>query len=186
VIKLIGISGSLRRGSYNSALLRGVAALLPATAELRIESIDAIPLYNSDIETGTGIPEAVQRLKDLIAAADGLVLATPEYNNGIPGVAKNVIDWLSRPPTDSARVFRAKPIAILGGSPGAFGTVSSQNAWLPVLRSVGADVWAQGRLVVPRVAGTINASGEVTDAATLNFMRQFIEGFVQHVASLKH
>ena len=97
---IVGISGSTRRGSFNSALLRAAAAAMPEGAELRIESIADIPLYNGDVEAQQGIPAPVARLKDAIAAADGLLLVTPEYNNSIPGVAKNAIDWLSRPPAD--------------------------------------------------------------------------------------
>src|SRR5262245_10394198 len=119
MITVIGLSGSTRRGSFNSALLR--AAAMPAGAELRIESIAAIPLYNGDEEATHGIPEPVARLKDAIAAAAGLLLVTPEYNNSIPGVAKNAIDWLSRPPADIRRVFGGKPVAIAGASPGGFG-----------------------------------------------------------------
>src|SRR5205823_8982182 len=102
--KLIGLSGSLRRGSYNSALLREAAAMMPSDSELRVESIAGIPLYNGDEEAARGMPETVARLKDAIAAADGLFFVTPEYNHGIPGVAKNAIDWLSRPNADVKRV----------------------------------------------------------------------------------
>jgi NAD(P)H-dependent FMN reductase len=111
MISLVGISGSTRRASFNSALLRAAAAAMPAGAQLRIESIAAIPLYNGDEEAAHGIPEPVARLKDAIAAADGLLLVTPEYNNSLPGVAKNAIDWLSRPPADIGRVFGGKPVA---------------------------------------------------------------------------
>src|SRR5262245_59591043 len=97
MVTLIGISGSLRRGSYNSAVLRAAAALMPPDSALRVESIAAIPLYNGDVESASGVPEPVARLKDAIAAADGLLLVTPEYNNSLPGVTKNAIDWLSRP-----------------------------------------------------------------------------------------
>jgi NAD(P)H-dependent FMN reductase len=97
---LIGISGSVRAAFFNSALLRVAAAECPADAVIRIESIAEIPLYNGDDEAAHGVPPAVARLKNAIAAADGLLLVTPEYNNGIPGVAKNAIDWLSRPPAD--------------------------------------------------------------------------------------
>src|SRR5512145_1045094 len=131
---IVGISGSTRRGSLNSALLRAIAAQMPRGAELRIESIASIPLYNGDDEAARGIPEPVGRLKDAIATADGLLLVTPEYNNSLPGVAKNAIDWLSRPPADIGRVFGGKRVAIAGASPGGFGTVLSQNAWLPVFR----------------------------------------------------
>lgn len=96
--RLIGISGSLRRGSFNTALLRAGAELMPEGTELTVETIRGIPLYDGDQETAEGIPEQVATLKDAIAAADGLLLVTPEYNNSIPGVLKNAIDWLSRPP----------------------------------------------------------------------------------------
>ena len=94
MIRLIGLSGSLRRASYNSALLRAAAAMMPAESALRIESIAGIPLYDADAESARGIPEPVARLKDTIAASDGLLLVTPEYTNSIPGVAKNAIDWV--------------------------------------------------------------------------------------------
>ncbi|MCX8004040.1 MAG: NAD(P)H-dependent oxidoreductase, partial [Burkholderiaceae bacterium] len=108
---IVGISGSLRRESFNTALLQAIAAALPNGAVLRIESIRGIPLYDGDVEREAGIPAEVARLKDAIAAADALLIATPEYNNGIPGVLKNAIDWLSRPPADIARVFGGKPVA---------------------------------------------------------------------------
>ena len=180
MLTLIGISGSLRRGSYNSALLRAAAALMPPASELRIVSIAAIPLYDGDIESD-GIPEPVARLKDALAAAAGLVLVTPEYNTSLPGVAKNAIDWLSRPPADIARVFGGKPVAIAGASPGAFGTLLAQNAWLPVFRILGADLWSGGRLIVPRATSVIDANGEIVDAATRDHLARFVRGFVAYV-----
>jgi chromate reductase, NAD(P)H dehydrogenase (quinone) len=178
---LIGISGSTRRGSFNAALLRAAAASMPSGAQLRIESIAQIPLYNGDDEEATGIPEPVARLKEAIAAAEGLLLVTPEYNNSIPGVAKNAIDWLSRPPADVPRVFRGKPVAIAGASPGGFGTVLSQSAWLPVFKTLGAQVWSGGRLLVSRAPSLVDGSGDLTDAATLDSVRKFMAGFVAHI-----
>ena len=107
--KLIGISGSLRQGSFNSALLQAAAGLAPGGTELTIATIRGIPLYDGDLEAAEGIPEPVKALKEAIVAADGLLLATPEYNNSIPGVFKNAIDWLSRPPADIKRVFGGMP-----------------------------------------------------------------------------
>jgi chromate reductase, NAD(P)H dehydrogenase (quinone) len=182
---VIGISGSLRRGSYNSALLRAAASMMPAGSELRIESIAGIPLYDGDVETAGGIPPTVSRLKDAIAAADGLLLVTPEYNNSIPGVAKNAIDWLTRPPADIKRVFGGKPVAIAGASPGGFGTILSQNAWLPVFRTLGADFWSGGRLLVSRAGNVFDASGEIVDASVRDGVRKFVEGFVVHVQARK-
>jgi len=181
MIRLIGLSGSLRRASYNSALLRAAAAMMPADSALRIESIAGIPLYDADAESARGIPEPVAQLKDAIAASDGLLLVTPEYNNGIPGVAKNAIDWLSRPPADIARVFRGKPVAIAGASTGGFGTILSQNAWLPVFRTLGADLWSGARLLVSRAGSVFDATGEITDAATREALGRFVAGFVDWV-----
>jgi NAD(P)H-dependent FMN reductase len=175
---VIGISGSTRRGSFNSALLRAAAAAMPAGARMRIESIAGIPLYDGDEEAAHGIPEPVTVLKDAIAAADGLLLVTPEYNNRIPGVAKNAIDWLSRPAADIARVFGGKPVAIGGASPGGFGTVLSQNAWLPVFKTLGANLWSGGRLLVSRAGTVFDASGEITDEAVRENLRRFMAGFV--------
>lgn len=125
MMKVLGISGSLRRGSHNSALLRAAVPLMPPDAMLEIASIRGIPLYDGDIEA-QGIPAAVSALKDAVVAADGVLLVTPEYNNSIPGVFKNAIDWLSRPASDAKRVFGGRRFAIIGASPGAFGTVLSQ------------------------------------------------------------
>jgi chromate reductase, NAD(P)H dehydrogenase (quinone) len=180
MVSIIGISGSTRRGSFNSALLRAIAAQTPQGAELRIESIAAIPLYNGDEEAARGIPEPVARLKDAIAAADGLLLVTPEYNNSLPGVAKNAIDWLSRPPADIGRVFGGKRVAIAGASPGGFGTVLSQNAWLPVFRTLGAQLWS-GRLLVSRAGAVFDANGEIKDEAVRENVGKFVGGFVSYI-----
>ena len=182
---IIGISGSTRRGSYNSALLRAAASSMPQGATLHIASIASIPLYNGDDEAAHGIPEAVAQLKDAIAQADGLLLVSPEYNNSLPGVAKNAIDWLSRPAADIARVFGGKPVAIAGASPGGFGTVLSQNAWLPVFKTLGADLWSGGRLLVSRAGSVIDANGEIQDARTRESVRDFVAGFVTYVSERK-
>jgi chromate reductase, NAD(P)H dehydrogenase (quinone) len=136
--KLLGISGSLRRGSHNSALLRVATRLMPPGATLEVAGIRGIPLYDYDIEV-QGLPATVTQLKDAIVAADGVLLVTPEYNNSIPGVFKNAIDWLSRPSSDIKRVFGGRPFALIGASPGGWGTILSQAAWLPVLRTLGSS-----------------------------------------------
>src|SRR4029079_19120040 len=153
MLTIVGISGSTRRASFNSALLRALAAAAPQDAQVRIESIAAIPLYNGDEEAEHGVPGPVAQLKEAIAAADALLLVTPEYNNSIPGVAKNAIDWCTRAPKDVPRVFGGKPVAIAGASPGGFGTVLSQNARLPVFRTIGANLYP-GKLLVSR-AGSV-------------------------------
>lgn len=181
MITIVGISGSLRRGSYNSSILRAAASLAPEDCEIRTESIADIPLYDGDAEAANGIPAPVAKLKEAIVAADGLLIVTPEYNNGIPGVTKNAIDWLSRPPADIPRVFRGKPVALAGASPGAFGTILSQNAWLAVLRTLGTDFWSGGRLLVSRAGSVIDQSGEITDAALRDNIKKFVAGFAAYV-----
>lgn len=182
-VSIVGICGSTRKGSLNAAVLRAAAAEMPPGSELRIESIAAIPLYNGDEEAAHGIPDAVARLKEAIAAADALLLVTPEYNNSIPGVAKNAIDWLSRPAADIPKVFGQKPVAIAGASPGGFGTVLAQGAWLPVFKTLGAQVWSGGRLLVSRAHTLVDAQGEITDATTRQNIRSFVQAFAAHVAA---
>ena len=183
--KLIGISGSLRRGSFNTALLRAAAQLVPQGVELAVETVHGIPLYDGDLEAADGIPERVSELKEAIVASAGLVLVTPEYNNSIPGVFKNALDWLSRPPADIARVFRCKPVALMGASPGGFGTILSQNAWLPVFRTLGVNFWSEGRLLVSRAQGAFAQDGRVSDEKTRDQIRDFIAGFSRFVDSSK-
>src|SRR5436190_210351 len=117
--RILGISGSLRRGSYNTALLRACAPLLDAGTELEIALLHGIPLYDGDLEAAEGLPQAVRDLKARVIACDGLLLATPEYNNGVPGVFKNAIDWLSRPVSDIPQVFGNRPVGVIGASPKA-------------------------------------------------------------------
>ena len=179
--RIVGLSGSLRQGSYNSALLRAAAELMPEGAELAVRSIRGIPLYDGDVEATEGIPATVAALKDEVAAADGLLLVTPEYNNSIPGVFKNAIDWMTRPPADIPRVFGGKPVALMGASPGGFGTILGQNAWLPVLRTLGVVLWTGGRLLVSRAQPLFDAEGRLTDDGTRDRLREFMAGFVASI-----
>lgn len=182
-MEIIGISGSLREGSYNTALLRLAATMMPDGTVLTPRTIKEIPLYDGDVEAAEGIPPAVSELKDAIAMADGILLATPEYNNSMPGVLKNAIDWLSRPPADIKRVFGDKPVGLIGASPGGFGTILSQNAWLPVLRTLGTRPWFGGRLLVSRAHKVFDESGAMIDKAVEEQLRQFMEGFVRFALS---
>jgi len=183
--RLIGISGSLRKQSFNTALLNAAIELAPAGCELVAGTIRGIPLYDGDVEASEGIPAAVATLKDQIAQADGLLLFTPEYNNGIPGVFKNAIDWLSRPPADSARVFAGKPVALCGASPGGFGTILSQNAWLSVLHTLQTDFWSGGRLMVARANTLMDEQGKLADEATRARLARFVGDFAAFVQARK-
>jgi NAD(P)H-dependent FMN reductase len=178
---LIGISGSLRKQSFNSALLHGAASLMPEGGSLEIRLLHEVPLYNFDVEAERGIPPAVEELKNHLAAADGLLIATPEYNNSFPGVLKNAIDWMSRPPGDIPRVFGDLPVAVVGASPGGFGTVLSQAAWLPVLRTLGMRQWTGGRLLVAKAAAAFDGDGALVDAEIRERLGRFVEGFTAFV-----
>jgi len=180
VTRILGLSGSLRRHSFNSGLLRAAAQAMPAGVVLDIGSIAEIPLYDGDVEAA-GIPAAVAALKERVAQADALLLVSPEYNNGIPGVFKNAIDWLSRPSSDIARLFGGKPVALIGASPGNFGTILSQAAWLPVLRTLGADHWAGGRLLVSHAGQIFDAGGNLIDEAIRDRLRIYLEGFAAYL-----
>ena len=158
-------------------LLRAAVEAVPAGSTIQIESIRDIPLYDGDVEAEQGIPEAVQQLKARIVAADGLLIVTPEYNNSMPGVLKNAIDWLSRPPADIPRVFRGRPVAIMGATPGQGGTLLSQAAWLPVVRTLGMRPWFEGRVNVSGAGKVFDSDGRVADAATRDRIRTFVEGF---------
>ena len=182
-MKLIGVSGSLRAGSYNSALLRAAVGLMPAGFTLEIATIAGIPLYDGDAETKDGLPPAVTALKAAIAGADGVILVTPEYNSGIPGVFKNAIDWTSRPSSDIARVWGGRPTAIIGASQGGFGTVLSQNAWLSVLHKLGAAQWHGAQLLVSRAQGVFTADGELADDKIRAQLAAYLAAFAASLAA---
>jgi chromate reductase len=183
--RLLGISGSLRRGSFNTALLRNASDLLPAGVSLDIHTLHGIPLYDGDVEAEHGLPETVVALKEAIVAADGVLLATPEYNNGIPGVFKNAIDWTSRPASDIPRIFGGARFGLLGASPGGFGTLLAQSGWLPVLRTLGVELWSGGRMVIPHAGGVFDEQGFIIDSAVRQKLQVYLAGFVAAVARSK-
>ncbi|MDO9621300.1 MAG: NADPH-dependent FMN reductase [Moraxellaceae bacterium] len=176
--KLLGISGSLRRQSYNTALLKAAQKLVGADVELEIVTLHGIPLYDGDAEAAEGVPSTVVDLQARIAACDGLLLVTPEYNNSMPGVFKNALDWATRPPGVSEKVFRNRPVAVIGTSPGGFGTILAQNSWLPVLRALGTRQWFGGRLMVSHAGKVFDENGEMVDEAMREQLKSFMQGFV--------
>jgi NAD(P)H-dependent FMN reductase len=177
--KILGISGSLRAASFNTRLLEAARALAPVGVAFEIATLHGIPLYDGDLEQRDGVPAVVVALKERIAASDGVILATPEYNNGIPGVFKNAIDWLSRPPEDIPRVFRGRPFALAGASPGGFGTVLSQSAWLPVLRTLGVSPWNGAKLLVSRANHVFDASGQIVEEDLRKRVSAFVAAFAE-------
>jgi NAD(P)H-dependent FMN reductase len=182
---VIGIAGSVRAGSLNAKLLRAATALAPPSLTVEVESIREIPLYDGDLEAAEGIPPVVARLKDRIAAADGLLLVTPEYNNSIPGRFKNAIDWLTRPASDIARVFGDRPVALMGATPGRGATSLAQAAWLPVLRTLGTRPWFGGRLGVAQATKVFDEAGQLTDERVRGELTRFMAGFAAFLLSSK-
>ena len=181
--KILGISGSLRAGSYNTALLRAAQTAGGEGVHIEVATLHGIPLYDGDVEVRDGVPASVVALKEKIVACDGVLLVTPEYNNSIPGVFKNAIDWLSRPPSDIGRVFKNRAVALIGASPGGFGTILSQNAWLPVLRTLRVRYWAGGRLLVSRAGQAFDEKGGLKDDSVRDQLAKFVTGFAAYATA---
>ncbi len=176
---ILGLSGSLRRASFNAGLLRAAVDVAPDGVTIKPGSIHGVPLYDADEESANGLPGAVETLHAELKAADGLLMVTPEYNNGVPGVFKNAIDWMSR--GDGLGYFRGKPVAVIGASPGSFGTILSQDHWLPVLRTLRTKPWLEGRLMVSRAKNLFDDDGNLTDEDTRNKLRDFVTGFASSI-----
>ena len=166
VLNLVGFSGSLRAASYNTALLRNVEAMLPPGMRLTIHSIGEIPLFNEDVEA-QGNPDAVTRLHRAIRASDGVILATPEYNHGIPGVLKNTLDWMSR---GTPHAFFGVPTALLGGSNGMIGTTRSQAAVRQTMATLNSPCMPSPQVLVSQVQKKIDEQGLLIDDSTTKFL----------------
>ncbi len=168
-----GLAGSLRQGSYNRALLRAAQELAPEGTEIRIfDRMAEIPPFNEDVEA-EGDPEPVQALKRAIGEADALLVATPEYNHGVPGVLKNAIDWASRPPRES--VPSGKPAAVLGASPGITGTARAQSQLRQAFVFTGTPVLPQPEILVYRAREKFDGNGRLTDGRTREFVGRLLE-----------
>jgi len=178
---ILAIAGSVRAKSFNGLLLRAAVELAPAGVTVESASIKDIPLYDADSEAASGVPAVVQALKDRIARASGVLLVTPEYNNSLPGVFKNAIDWTSRPAADIARVYGGKPIGVIGATPGAGGTGMAQAAWLPVLRTLGTVPFFGARMLVSGAAKVFDETGQLTDPIVRGQLEKYMTGFAQFV-----
>lgn len=176
-ITILGFAGSLRRESYNRALLDTAAEIAPDGMHIEIFDLAPIPFYNADVEA-EGDPEAVADFKKRIADADGVLIATPEYQHGIPGVLKNALDWASRPPGDS--VLKGKPVAMMGASPSPVGTARAHLQLRRTLVYVQADLLASPEVLVSSAGDRIE-DGRLVDDTSLHFLRQLLETFDGHV-----
>ena len=175
-VVLAGIAGSLRRGSFNAALLREAQALAPADTRINVVDLAPLPLYNRDLEDD-GIPPPVEAFRQALAAADGLVVATPEYNYSIPGVLKNAIDWASRPP-DSP--LDGKPMAIMGAG-GRLGTVRAQMHLREIALHNSMRVMIDPEVLVAGAFKAFDDDGRLTDERTRERVRQLMAAFREFV-----
>jgi chromate reductase, NAD(P)H dehydrogenase (quinone) len=175
-LHVVGIAGSLRASSLNRALLRAAQELAPAGLEIEVAELDDLPMFNADLEAG-GPPAAVARLRSTVWAADGLLLVTPEYNHGVPGVLKNAIDWLSQPLRANALDGRAT--AIMGASTGPAGTARGQSQLRQSFVLTNTPVMLQPELMVSRAHEKFDAAGRLTDEATRQFLTEFLHRFAR-------
>ena len=180
-LQIVGVAGSLRQGSYNQALLRAAQQIAPVAMRIRIHDLSGIPLFSEDVERA-GIPPAVATLREAVAEADGFLVATPEYNHGVPGVMKNAFDWLSRPPGTS--VLNGKPSAIMGASPGILGTARAQSQLRQSFVFTNTPVLLQPEVLVGRAHEKFDSDGRLTDDATRKFLALFLEEFASWVGRL--
>ena len=180
-VHVLGFSGSLRQASYNSALLRAAAELLPEGMTLETFDLAPIPLYNQELD-GPEPPEAVLRFKQRIAHVDALLIATPEYNYSIPGVLKNAIDWASRPLRTSP--LNEKPLAIMGAG-GRFGTIRAQMALRQLAFATNMLALNRPELRVAQPAEKFDAQGLLTDDATRHELRALLEGLASWTRRLR-
>jgi chromate reductase, NAD(P)H dehydrogenase (quinone) len=175
-MRILGIAGSLREGSYNRSLLRAARELLPQGVELVDFDLRSLPLYDGDVEAA-GDPEAVVALKEAIRDADALLIATPEYNRGVPGVLKNAIDWASRPTLASP--LAGKPVAIIGASTGRGGTARAQEQLRAALEYSRATVLEQPEVLVPEAFMRFNEHGELVDPGIRAELAELIDTLVR-------
>lgn len=169
-VRVLGISGSLRKKSYNTSALRAAQQMLPEGMTMESFDLAEIPLYNEDVRE-KGFPPPVERLRGAIAKADAVLIVTPEYNYSVPGVLKNAIDWASRPP---AQPFDNKPIAIMGASPGALGTARAQYHLRQSFIFLNGCVLNKPEVMIGNAAKRFDEDGNLTDEATRGFIKALL------------
>jgi chromate reductase len=173
-IRILGIPGSLRKASYNRALLRAAGQLLPAGAVLETFELDGIPPFNQDDEKNP--PPRVAEFKARIRASDAILFVTPEYNYSVPGVLKNAIDWASRPYGDSA--WQGKPAALMGASPGTLGTARAQYHLRQILVTLDMPTVNQPEVMIAKAADRFDAQGELRDETSRQLVGRLLEALV--------
>ncbi|HEX8901836.1 NAD(P)H-dependent oxidoreductase [Vitreimonas sp.] len=181
-IKVLGFAGSLRQASYNRALIRAAQKLAPSGMSFEIVDLDDIPLYNGDVEA-QGDPPGVTAFKQAIAAADGILIATPEYNHGVPGVMKNAIDWASRPPRGAP--LGGKPVGLIGASPGMTGSARGQSQLRQAFEFTNSYCMPQPEILVYRAHEKFDDAGQLTDETTAKYLAAYLVAFHAWVLRFK-
>lgn len=181
MVRILGIAGSLRRGSFNAATLHAARELAPAGLTIEIFDIAPIPLYNEDVRQ-QGFPASVADLRARIKAADGLLIVTPEYNYSIPGVLKNAIDWASRPPEQP---FDGKPIGLMGAAGGVMGTSRAQYHLRQCFVFLNGLVMNRPEVMIPQAQNKFDANGTLTDQTTRDFITAHLAAFSAWVLRLR-
>jgi chromate reductase len=174
---ILGISGSLRKGSWNTAALRAVQAMLPEGTTLDIAEIGDLPLMNQDLEQDGKYPEPVERFRKQVLGADALLFATPEYNASIPAPLKNAIDWASRP----ANTFVGKPAAIIGVAGGLLGTARAQYPLRQTLGVLSVQLLGQPEVFIGGAGQKFDADGKLNDQPTLDFLGKMVATFLTYI-----
>jgi len=182
VFDVVGLVGSLRRGSINRALMRAAVESAPGNLRITPREIGELPLYNADLEKDV-VPSVVADLRDAVRRSDGLLVATPEYNHGVPGALKNAIDWLSRPANDSA--LDGKVAAVIGASPGLTGTARSQLQLHQVFASTNTYVLLKPEVLVAQAHEKFDANGYLIDTKTRELLRTFLARYVALLAQFE-
>jgi chromate reductase, NAD(P)H dehydrogenase (quinone) len=174
IVQIFGFAGSLRKGSFNRALLREAMELVPEDARLEVFDLEGIPPYNQDLENQ--LPEKVKEFKAKIRGADAILIATPEYNYSIPGVLKNAIDWASRPYGDNA--LEGKPVALMGASPGMLGTARAQYHLRQTFVFLDMHPINRPEVMVPFAGDKVDQAGRLTDPKTKHKIRELLESLI--------
>jgi chromate reductase, NAD(P)H dehydrogenase (quinone) len=180
-LNILALSGSLRAKSYNHMALEATRALLPAGVSMAIHDYADIPLYNQDVQD-RGFPASVERLRAAVAAADGVLICSPEYNFSVAGVLKNAIDWLSR---TTPQPFKGKPVAIMSATQGPLGGARSQYELRKILGSIDALVLVKPEVFMGFVQNRFDAQGQLTDAATVKIITDQMLAFQQWMLRLR-
>lgn len=177
-LSILAFAGSLREGSYNKALLQNAKELAPENLNIELFDLEGIPLYNADLEA-QGDPKRVSEFKEAIREADGVLIATPEYNHGVAAVSKNAVDWASRPPKNAP--LNEKPVGLMGATPGSTGTARGQSQLRQAFEFTNSFCMLQPEFLLSRAHNKFSEDGTLTDEKTREFLEKYLQALYQWV-----